>query len=764
MNKLHHMDGMTAVRGDASSGSGADPITTIDGLSVPDGHERKFAPPRARGATVSRRRLIERARTSRAALVSLVAPAGYGKSTMLREWAELDERLLVWVSLDRFDDDPAALVNVLAEAFDHALPGDERIAGVAALPMTGPGVLGRAAPLLASAIERLGVPFVLVLDDVHEADSPDCQDVLEVALARVPEGSQVVMASRRVPPFLSRLRLGGDIVEIGADHLRLDVDDARQVFELLDAGTDDAELRRLVEHTEGWPTGITLAALVARDGGDPVDVGGDDRFVADYLYRACYAGLEPDDQSFLRRTALLEHLSAGCCDAVLERHDSRARLRDLERRGLFLVPIDRRRGEYRYHQLFREFLLAELDRVEPGADTELHRRAARWCEEHDHVHLAIEHLLAAGDRAQSVRLVAERGLTAYQAGELAALTRWMQELGDEAIASFPPLVVHAGLRAILAGQAAEADRWARMFDAIEYDAPPEFGLPQYHSARAMVRVIMWREGLASATADAAYALGAESPSSLWRDQALHLFGWTKQLAGDDGGAKRAFEQATAQAELFGNADTILLSEAELAVMAFDRGAIDEAAGHADRAMNVIESSNMHGYATTMLALAVSARIAIRRRDLATAERLLVSAMRDRGLCTHVMPVFAVKVRLELARSFAALGRNPTAAHLLHEIDELLRARPDLGTLVDAVDELRSSLEHSREVLGSSPLTPAELRLLPYLQTHLTIAEIGERLFVSRNTVSSQVGSIYRKLQVTTRGAAVERAGELGLLG
>ncbi|HEY1105978.1 MAG TPA: LuxR C-terminal-related transcriptional regulator [Agromyces sp.] len=653
---------------------------------------------------------------------------------------------------------------MLAVAFDQAMPGDERLEAVVALPMTGRAVLGSAAPMLATAIEFVAVPFVLVLDDVHEAGSPDCQDVLEVALGRIPAGSQAVMASRHVPPFLSRLRLGGDVVEIAADHLRLDLDDARRVFEVLDVDAADEVLAQLVAHTEGWPTGITLAALVARDGGDPVEVGGDDRFVADYLYRACYSALDADDQAFLRRTALLEHLSAGCCDAVLYRNDSRSRLRELERRGLFLVSVDRRRGEYRYHQLFREFLVAELDRAEPGADVDLHRRAAKWCETHDHVHLAIEHLLAAGDQEQSVRLVTERGLSAYQAGDLAALTRWMEELGDDAIASFPPLVVHAGLRAILAGEAAEADRWARLFDRIEYVGPPEFGLPQYESARAMVRVIMWREGLESATTDAEYALGEESPSSVWRDQAMHLVGWTRLLGGDVDGAVEVFEQATAQAELFGNSDTIILSEAELAIIALERGAIADAVTHAGRARRVIAASNMHGYATTMLALAVSARIAIRNRDLESAESLLSSVMRDRGLCTHVMPVFAVKVRLELARAFASLGRAPTAAHLLQEMDELIRARPGLGTLVGEVAEFRASLEESREVLGHSPLTPAELRLLPYLQTHLTIGEIGERLFVSRNTVSSQVGSIYRKLQVTTRGAAVERAGELGLLG
>lgn len=757
------MDGMTAVHGGVSSGAGAIAVPTIDRPTPHDDGDPKFEPPRTRPGTVSRRRLIERARTSHAPLVSIVAPAGYGKSTLLREWAGLDDRVLVWLSLDRFDDDPSALVNVLARAFDRAMPGEDRLAAVAALPMSGPAVLGRAAPMLASAIELVESPFVLVLDDLHDAGSPDCQDVLEVALARIPAGSQVVVASRQVPEFLSRLRLDGDLVEIGADQLRLDAGDARRVFEMLDAAAGDDDLARLVAHTEGWPTGIALAALVARDGG-AVDIDGDDRYVADYLYRACYRALDDDDQAFLRRTAVLEHLSAGCCDSVLERSDSRNRLRELERRGLFLVPIDRRRGEYRYHQLFREFLLAEFDRAEPGGREALHRRAADWCGRHGEIGLAIEHLLAAGDREVSVRLVAERALGAYQAGELAAVARWMQELGPDAIAEYPPLVVLAGLRAILDGHAAEADGWARMFDRIEYDGPAELGLPGYDSARAMVRVIMWREGLASATADAEFGLASESPSSLWRDQALHLVGWTRLLGGDVDGAVEAFEQSSRQAELFGNADSIVLSEAELAIIAFERGDVAAAERHVERGTAAITAHNMDGYATTTLLLAIGAHVAVRKNDLVTADRLITGAMRDRGQCTHVMPVFAVKVRLELARTFVALGKGSNAAHLLQEIDDLLRLRPDLGTLVDDVEALRSALEQSRELLGSSPLTPAELRLLPYLQTHLTIGEIGERLFVSRNTVSSQVGSIYRKLQVTTRGAAVERAGELGLLG
>jgi LuxR family maltose regulon positive regulatory protein len=140
-------------------------------------------------------------------------------------------------------------------------------------------------------------------------------------------------------------------------------------------------------------------------------------------------------------------------------------------------------------------------------------------------------------------------------------------------------------------------------------------------------------------------------------------------------------------------------------------------------------------------------------------------MRARPACTFVVPFLAVRLRLQLAKAHWALGDHGTARHLLREVDDVLLHRPELGTLVDEAADLRRILTTSTPVaVGETPLTPAELRLLPYLQTHLTIAAIGERLFVSRNTVSSEVASIYRKLGVTTRDNAVLEATRIGLLG
>ena len=198
----------------------------------------------------------------------------------------------------------------------------------------------------------------------------------------------------------------------------------------------------------------------------------------------------------------------------------------------------------------------------------------------------------------------------------------------------------------------------------------------------------------------------------------------------------------------------------------DRGRWAEAAERVARALAVIDEHRMHDYATSVLAFAAAARLAVHRGDLDEADRQITRAMRARPTCTFVLPFFAVGTRLQLAKVHLARGDHATARHLLREIDDILLHRPDLGALVDQVSELRGLLTSSTQggTAGGPPLTPAELRLLPYLQTHLTIGEIGERLFVSRNTISSEVSSIYRKFGVSSRGDAVRQAKAIGLLG
>jgi LuxR family maltose regulon positive regulatory protein len=497
-----------------------------------------------------------------------------------------------------------------------------------------------------------------------------------------------------------------------------------------------------------------------------VTVSGDDRYVADYLYRESLMLLPKKMQRFLRRTAILDQLCAPLCDAVLGESGGQERLRALEASNAFLVPLDRRREWFRYHALYREFLLGELRRVEPEVITKLHLRAADWYQSNGSPALAIEHLLNTTERGRCVQLVASQVLPTYYLGQVSTVQRWLTSLGDVAIAEYPPLAVLAGWITALTGQTAAGERWATVVDAASFDDVPLDGTASFDSARAMLRAVMCASGPEQMMADASVAMAQEPSWSPWRDTALVLAAHAHLLADHENEAAALFAETITVGTSLGDTDNVVDAAAELALLAMDHGRWGEAAEHVGKALQVIDSHRLDDYAVSVLAFSMAARLAMHRGDLDEADRQLVRAMRARPSCTVALPFFAVRSRLELAKIYSMRGDQAAARHLMREIDELLLHRPDLGALVDQVEKVRHTVAANAQVgaTGAAPLTGAELRLLPYLQTHLTIAEIGELLFVSRNTVSSEVASIYRKLGVSSRNDAVEKATRIGLLG
>jgi LuxR family maltose regulon positive regulatory protein len=205
--------------------------------------------------------------------------------------------------------------------------------------------------------------------------------------------------------------------------------------------------------------------------------------------------------------------------------------------------------------------------------------------------------------------------------------------------------------------------------------------------------------------------------------------------------------------------------AERAGIAAGRDDWPEAAALADRALEIIRGGEFDAYWTSALVYAWAARVALFRGDLTRTREHLVRAAGLRPLLTHALPVVSVQALLELARAYVALG-DPDGAHaVLRQADDIIQQRPDLGALPAHAEELRGQLASMRRTgQGASSLTTAELRLLPLLSTHLSFREIGERLYLSPNTIKSEVISIYRKLGVSSRSEAVDHAQRLGLLG
>jgi LuxR family transcriptional regulator, maltose regulon positive regulatory protein len=716
-----------------------------------------------RPGAVSRAELIKAARLSDCRLVAITAPAGYGKSTFLAEWAATEDRCVVWVSLDHFDDDPAMLLVSLASAWCRA--GLSSADLVADLESPCVSALSRAVSQLAAGFRASPVPFILMLDDLHQLRSPACHDVMGVLISAIPQGSQLATASRCEQPHLPRLRASGEAMEFGAADLALDAAGAQQIFAKAQVSLSPELAAAVTERTEGWPTGLSLAAMIAKQSHGPAPaVTGDDPYVADYLYREAL-GQQPEDvQRFLLRTAVLGQLCGPLCDAVLGSSRGAGQLRRLEAASLFLIPLDRQRQRYRYHALFREFLLGELGRTEPGIIVTLHQRAADWYQANRSPALALEHLLHTTDWDRSVRLAAELALPTYMAGQLSTVQRWLCAIGDANIERYPPLAVMRCHEAMLTGDTVGAQQWAAFVDAVSFDDAPADGSASFESARAMLRARMCTSGPGPMLADAAFAVAQEPAWSPWRDTALWLLAEASLLAGHLDQARATFSEASTAAAARGSTDTIVLCESQLALQAIDRGEWPEAAGRLELALTTIDENRVHDYALCLLAFAGAARLSVHRGDLNEAHRQLARAMRARPSATYVLPYVAVRLRLQLAKAYLAIADVATARQLLREIDDILVHRPALGTLVDEVKEFRRVLVSSvSRAAGGLPLTRAELRLLPYLQTHLTADRIAERLFVSNWTVKTEIKSIYRKLGVSSRHDAVQKATTIGLL-
>ncbi len=266
------------------------------------------------------------------------------------------------------------------------------------------------------------------------------------------------------------------------------------------------------------------------------------------------------------------------------------------------------------------------------------------------------------------------------------------------------------------------------------------------------------------SADAEFAVRTLARKSAFRPHAAAALAVSRLLAGEIEEADDMLADVAEEGLELGNPESAAAALAERAAVAIGRGRWVEAEEFTDRALWIAHHSRLEEYPPSAFACALAARIALHRGEAQRADEFLARAQRLRPLLTYALPHLSVQTRLELARAYLTIADAGGAERMLSEIEALLRRRPDLGTLPADVEELRSSLETMRaNAPGASTLTEAELRLLPYLATHLSFREIGERLYVSRDTVKSHAMAVYRKLSVNSRTGAVERAGELGLL-
>jgi LuxR family maltose regulon positive regulatory protein len=394
----------------------------------------------------------------------------------------------------------------------------------------------------------------------------------------------------------------------------------------------------------------------------------------------------------------------------------------------------------------------------------LNRRAAAWYEAHGDPEAALLHAYRAGDGDGAARILGSIALEVHHSGRVGALESWLDLLDDDQWLDRHPAVAVNGCYVHAArGRAADADRWLRA--AERGLASRRQGVGSVRPWISVMRSALCVDGPTQMQADAEAALARLTEDDAWLPEALLVRGISTVLVGESERGDAILADAVDAAARLGSAETSVVALGERSLLATALGDHLRADELASEAHGLVESGNLGSYPTSAVALVASARSRLRHGQWDKARQQLTVAARLTPALTCALPWLAVQVRLELGSAYVTLRDREAAQLVLDEAREILAERPGLGVLSERIDRLADEIAAMPEAANGTGtgLTAAELRVLPLLSTHLSFREIGERLYVSRNTIKTQAISVYRKLGVSSRSEAVARARELGLV-
>jgi LuxR family transcriptional regulator, maltose regulon positive regulatory protein len=557
----------------------------------------KLNTPPVRPGLIPRSRLyaaLERGLQPGVKLILVSAPAGSGKTSLLSDWLAQAAVHAAWLSLDVEDNDPARFWGYVARTLAQAVP--ELSENLLSL-VSGPPPFNTRLTLTV-LFEMLGewaaeahAPLLLGLDDFHLISNSEIQAGVNSWIEQAPANLKLLISTRFDPPIrISRLRVGGGVVEIRQEDLRFNAAEAQVFLQdvmALDLCAED--VASLLERTEGWAAGLQLAALSIQPLADRHSFiqtfNGNHRHIADYLMEEVFHQIPAEIQDFLLSTSILARFDAGLCDAVTGRRDSRAMLFELERTNLFLVPLDTERCWYRYHHLFGEHLRHRLRLAKDGAPRELHLRAAHALAEAGQPSEAIGHALAAQEPRIALRIIETEGDAQWSSGGLTMLIGWLEALPKEVLYSSARACILYALAIALngrLGQIPEAEKYLAAAQAVllAQDAQAQPGAEpgvwgMWHAADAVLAAMQEHPARVKAgSRKAMELLAAESP--IWRGLAAVGLGHACLTEGDVASAIQAYQQAILANRQGGNLQMAARAQIYLAIQRFFHGELREA--------------------------------------------------------------------------------------------------------------------------------------------------------------------------------------------
>ena len=411
----------------------ADQLTRIlpdDGI-----FEWKFEQVRAPRNALERTRCTDVLRGTAPRLVLLAAPPGFGKTTLIAQWREVDDRAVTCVSLEAGDNDPVTFWTYIVQAIRQTVPESGAVA-LKALSETRANVVEAVVPAVLRDLEAIGESLVIVLDDYQEITNRICHDSLGFFLERAPSNVTMAVSTRSDPPLqMAKLRALEELLEFRAVDLSFtEAESAAFLNQVMELGLATETLSALHERTEGWPVGVHLAAMslaheAEADRSAFVDrFGGASRHIVDYLTEVVLGSLDEERHRFLLETSVLDTMTGPLCDAAIGRQGSAGMLVELERANLFLVPLDDRREWYRYHELFADVLRNQLLQSDPELARAVHRRASEWLGSEGFRYEAVRHAVAAHEPESATTLVLDGWRPSFERDAAVAMFRQLEEL------------------------------------------------------------------------------------------------------------------------------------------------------------------------------------------------------------------------------------------------------------------------------------------------------------------------------------------------
>ncbi|MEN3219901.1 AAA family ATPase [Mycolicibacterium porcinum] len=697
---------------------------------------------------------------NRSGLVIVAAPAGYGKTTAVAQWDDVDERPFGWARLDNLDNDPAHLLLHLATALNQSRPVDPAV--LQYLQGTGRTEIQLVSAFV-QALESCG-PVVLVLDDVHALSATAAVDTLRAVVDLAPNTTTLVLVGRQIPALdLARRRLQGYVVEIGIPELKLSGPEGTAAFAALGAGMDKATIARVLDKCEGWAAGVVMAALALRDGAPAEAVTGRHRLVADYLVEEVLSQLEPGTVTFMTESAVLDRFCADELDALLGRSDSAAMLDAITHSGnMFLVSLDAQGIWFRYHQLFGDLLRARLRDRDPDRFRQLAARAADRLANAGDVDGALAQALAAEDRARAAALVGIDAVRLGFDGRAGVLARRLSLIDEQTFTDYPDAAIARAWLGVMTGDAELIQRSLLTASAADCGRPLADGTPSVEVAAALIGSLIGVGGVAEVIRHAETVCGAgDHLVNPWWGAATTMKGTGLSMLGEPEQARATLESALPVLEDLPGFQAAAL--AHLAALDLGDGDLTAAVAHTNGARSIVDSRDLSDMVPIVVVYAVDALVRARRGDVAGARSAVRATERLLERLGDLSARTALMAHVMVAGAAVEIDDTELCDRHLGEAERAHRREPGAVGIGRWLDRIRA-LSSARAARGARPsLTTAELRLLPHLATHLSLQRIADELVIGRETVKSQAKSIYRKLGVSSRAAAVAEADKLGLL-